>query len=769
MKLRTKFMVGALVLLVLYALLMFFIPGYLIRKDVKVVADKIHNIETEQDQENLNNQKILISDIFQQQLQNINSFLFMVYEMPHLQEALTFPSSSLSKEKQAESLRGIWRMLAHLASYNPSYGFLQLDSLDGRQTAALVPEEANMYAVQADLLDDQLVMAVTLKEKNARYLGIPFQGSENMVNQYLILFPWTEDAQQIQAFFKQAEQISTNFQIPKALDEAQVFEDASIENEQALNWANKLKMLQTLLLFVFDPQASEPRQIPSGIVLLQQNAPPRAILTEEAVYTVPLAPARDFYAVHQPPPSAPPLGNDKLLISSEQLQHIFLANTMKTDAFYLTLGVPIDPLAEQLAIWTKKTILVRVGDKLWMGFSRQGDRYSSGQIRQLDQDVQQTGSNIFLQLQDNSGYLVKQQNGTITIEGKQYIFSNILNLRNGEIGFYQLSDPTSQTLAQYTLKEGQTLSQEIFLQIYFASLLIIACIFMAIACLATINAIRPVRALALATESIIIGDYTTIHLPNMGKRKDEMAVLVGSFEKMIRSLQEKEKIRAVLNKVVSKDIAEEILKSDIQLGGEDRYLTVLFADIRNFTSMTRDMTPQQTIEMLNTVMTKLTQIIEGEGGVVDKYVGDEVMAVFGAPQKNEKHALHAVSAGVLMVKTMIKWNEERVAKGDAPIRIGVGIHSGIVVAGNMGASDRLNYTVLGTNVNLAARLCQAAAPKQVLISSQTLQEPGVQNAFDVKALPSIEVKGFDHPVSIYEASGFKWHDASGENDFSAPV
>lgn len=268
--------------------------------------------------------------------------------------------------------------------------------------------------------------------------------------------------------------------------------------------------------------------------------------------------------------------------------------------------------------------------------------------------------------------------------------------------------------------------------------------------------IRPLTKLCEESEKISEGKYEEVSLPALGNRKDEIAVLTKSYAHMVEGLIEREKIRSVLNKVVSKDVADEILKSTIHLGGEDRIVTILFCDIRNFTEMSEHLTPQQTIELLNIYMTKMTRIAEGEGGVIDKYIGDEIMVLYGVPVHYEDHAIRALATAKIMMESLKKWNEKRVANGEVPIEAGVGIHSGLVVAGNMGAEDRLNYTVLGAGVNLAARLCKAAHPMQILISEYTLKQPFIQDSFFVEKLDPITVKGFSEPVNIYTIAGFKW-------------
>jgi adenylate cyclase len=184
-------------------------------------------------------------------------------------------------------------------------------------------------------------------------------------------------------------------------------------------------------------------------------------------------------------------------------------------------------------------------------------------------------------------------------------------------------------------------------------------------------------------------------------------------------------------------------------------ITVLFADIRSFTSMTQKMLPHEVIELLNTCMTKISRVIDEYGGVIDKYVGDEVMALFGAPIASEENALHAVKCAVKILEVLGEWNRERQGQGLIPIEMGIGVHTGLVVAGNMGAENRLNYTVLGRNVNLAARLCAAAHRMQILISDDTLHGPHVEEHLIYEKQTAMTLKGFDQPIDVYLVKGLK--------------
>ena len=266
---------------------------------------------------------------------------------------------------------------------------------------------------------------------------------------------------------------------------------------------------------------------------------------------------------------------------------------------------------------------------------------------------------------------------------------------------------------------------------------------------------RPITHLAKVTKSVAEGKLNEVKIPKEKQKteRDEIGILYQSFFEMVKGLKEKEKVRGILNKVVSKEIAEEALKGEIQLGGEEKEVTVLFADMRHFTEMTEKMIPTEVIQLVNTCMTKVADAVDQHGGVIDKYVGDEVMALFGAPIEKKDSALRAVKCAIDIIKSLKEWNQQRSA--EEVIEMGIGIHTGMVVAGNMGAENRLNYTVLGSNVNLASRLCSEAKGMQVLISAETLKEWKVQESVEVAPIETLVLKGFTDPVSVFSVLSYK--------------
>jgi len=196
-----------------------------------------------------------------------------------------------------------------------------------------------------------------------------------------------------------------------------------------------------------------------------------------------------------------------------------------------------------------------------------------------------------------------------------------------------------------------------------------------------------------------------------------------------------------------------MLKGSLFLGGENRVVTTLFADIRGFMAMTEGMDPREVIAMLNDFLEGAGAAIEAEGGVVDKYIGDRIMAIFGAPLSHPDDARRAVRAALRMQHTILSLNESRRAAGKPEIALGIGISTGLAVAGNTGSRTRLNYTVLGEHVNLADRLCSAARAGEILISASTLEAAGP--SLDVQALAPVSVKGLSSLVPTWLVKGLK--------------
>lgn len=224
-------------------------------------------------------------------------------------------------------------------------------------------------------------------------------------------------------------------------------------------------------------------------------------------------------------------------------------------------------------------------------------------------------------------------------------------------------------------------------------------------------------------------------------------IAVVSYRAMTEE-REKQQIRTTFGKYVSPKVVDQILEHPPELGGVDKELTVLFSDIRGFTTLSENMTPQELVNHLNVYLTAMTDLILEYGGTLDKYVGDEIMCFWGAPLPQEEHAVLACKCALRQMEELRKLNEQwPEAKR---INIGIGLNSGIMTVGNMGSPGRMNYTLMGDNVNLGARL--EGTNKQygtgIIISEFTYGL--VKDHFIVRELDNIRVKGKNKPVLIYE-------------------
>ena len=185
--------------------------------------------------------------------------------------------------------------------------------------------------------------------------------------------------------------------------------------------------------------------------------------------------------------------------------------------------------------------------------------------------------------------------------------------------------------------------------------------------------------------------------------------------------------------------------------GELREATVLFADIRGFTSMSEHLEPQQLVSLLNEYFDVMVDIIFRYEGTLDKFIGDEIMAVWGTPVRQEDHALRAVQAALEMKKALDEFNVESVAKGNPELHVGYGINAGSLVAGYMGSRKTHSYTVIGDCVNVASRLCGKAKSGQLLVSDPVLKLLGPQILY--RDLEDAQLKGKSHAIPVYQVLG----------------
>lgn len=260
----------------------------------------------------------------------------------------------------------------------------------------------------------------------------------------------------------------------------------------------------------------------------------------------------------------------------------------------------------------------------------------------------------------------------------------------------------------------------------------------------------PIIRLLGATKEIEKGNFHVEIQPETG---DEIGQLTTSFVAMGRGLEEREKMKEAFGKFVNKEIAEKVLKGEIKLGGERKNAAIFFSDIRSFTAISENLEPEEVVGFLNEYMTRMVQCVNDSFGVVDKFIGDAIMAVWGTPVSRGNDTENAVNSALAMRKELIDFNKGRGGPRKPFIQIGCGINTGPVLAGQIGSEERMEYTVIGDTVNLASRVESLNKPfgTDVLISADSYQL--VRHLYRVEAMQKIKVKGKSEPQQIYAVLG----------------
>lgn len=482
----------------------------------------------------------------------------------------------------------------------------------------------------------------------------------------------------------------------------------------------------------------------STTVFSSNNTLGFAVETQKVLFKNTIFDDRAYYMHNAPAESHANLATSLAIIPSPDSSHLFLGNTAEllihsingNKTGFLTLGVDSETLLQRLTLAIHQAAFLVHDEKALSAYDEDGQKMDSATLQPFLPKI------------------LQQKMGIIEWNGQKYFYMHVQPFAQLDLHFFLLNPEAKQFALLRDLESGsKRVVDSILLNLHLAGLIALLVVIILVNNISR-RITKPIIELAQATKDVAAGrlDQIQLSLPKV-KHKDEIAILCHSFEDMVSGLQEKEKVKGVLNKVVSPEIASEILKGTVHLGGEEKKVTVLFADIREFTKMTQHMPPKEVIDLLNACMTKISLVIDKNHGVIDKYVGDEAMALFGAPISTPGDALNAIKSAIEMMEVIKIWNQERVQSSLAPVELGIGIHTGQVLVGNMGAENRLNYTVIGSNVNLCARLCSAAKRMEILITKDTLDEPGVKESIVYEQISPLSFKGFDLPVDVFSIKG----------------
>lgn len=256
--------------------------------------------------------------------------------------------------------------------------------------------------------------------------------------------------------------------------------------------------------------------------------------------------------------------------------------------------------------------------------------------------------------------------------------------------------------------------------------------------------------------SITSGAYTPKDLGLFSGIATQAAIAIQNH-KLAKKIESEAQTRAQFQRLLSPNLVDQIVSGalDINQGGTRLEVTMLFADIRGFTSMSERTTPEQMVMTLNEYFEVMVDVLFLHGGTLDKYVGDEIIGLFGAPVGIPDAPLRSVRCGLDMMRALQELNHTREHQGREPIHIGIGINTGPVIAGAIGSSQTLQYTVIGDAVNVAARLCGVAKPGEIIVSETTMS-PIMHHAI-VEQRDPVMVKGKSQALPIYNVTGIREH------------
>jgi adenylate cyclase len=228
---------------------------------------------------------------------------------------------------------------------------------------------------------------------------------------------------------------------------------------------------------------------------------------------------------------------------------------------------------------------------------------------------------------------------------------------------------------------------------------------------------------------------------------------------VLEDITEEKRVRSTMSRYMSKEVADQLLSAgEAELGGKEQKVTVMFSDVRSFTSIAEALGPRETVSLLNDYFTEMVDVIFRHDGILDKYIGDGIMALYGSPFLGPNDADNALAASDEMMQRLAALNARRAAKGEPALDIGIGFSTGPTVIGNIGSVRRMEYTVIGDTVNLASRL--EGATKQygakVLLSEMAVRD--LKRPATLREIDLIRVKGKDRPVAVYESLGYRAHD-----------
>jgi adenylate cyclase len=263
----------------------------------------------------------------------------------------------------------------------------------------------------------------------------------------------------------------------------------------------------------------------------------------------------------------------------------------------------------------------------------------------------------------------------------------------------------------------------------------------------------PIEKLAGLIEMVSKGNFD-VKATSQVKSHDEVGDLAIAFDNMTDGLKERDKVKNLFSKFHGSSVAEDLINKDIGVGGQSKEVVVFFSDIRGFTAFSEHRSPEQVVAMLNEYFAVMVGVINRHGGVVDKFIGDAIMAIWGAPKGAEDDARKALRACIEMRKGLAELNEKRIQRDEPPLMIGMGLHAGTAISGTIGSDERMEYTVIGNTVNTASRIeaSTKAFGADLLVTDDVISKVGENFILDYAG--AAEVKGRSEAIKMYKVRGY---------------
>jgi len=264
--------------------------------------------------------------------------------------------------------------------------------------------------------------------------------------------------------------------------------------------------------------------------------------------------------------------------------------------------------------------------------------------------------------------------------------------------------------------------------------------------------IGPIAELQTRMREMALGDYQAF-VPV--RSNDELGDLSQGFNRMVADLSDRERIRSLFGQYLTREVSDQILNGRVNLNGDLYQAAIMFADIRNFTAMSGSMEPADVLLFLNSYLREMIDVIASSGGIIDKFIGDGILAVFGAPVRSQSYCDQAVQAALQMQAAVNRLNLERRSGGNRqPIAIGIGLHAGPIIAGNIGNDRKREYTVIGDTVNLASRIegLTKRYKSSILISETVYAElsSGLRESLQTGEIRGVRVRGKKDPIKLFK-------------------